>query len=209
MKRLSLILALALIAGACGSDSESTDTTSGGADSTTTTVAATTTSTTLGVTPTTATPSDEAEFAISRVVFGDDGYVSITNVGGAAGNLEGWQLCQRPAYYAIGSVEVAPGETVHFTIGDASSLAGQVIDSGGRFGSFGADSGEIGLYVDGSFGSPSSIRSYVEWGESDHGRSSVAVEAGIWDGRFVASSGAPGIAAVVANPIGAADWATS
>jgi hypothetical protein len=147
---------------------------------------------------------------ISRVVFGDEGYVSITNVGGAAGNLDGWQLCQRPAYYRIGSVEVAPGETLHFATGSAPDLVGQVIESNGGFGRFGAGGGEIGLYVDSSFGSASSIRSYVEWGSSDHGRSSVAVAAGIWtDGGFVPSEGVPGLAAIVDVPTSPSDWATS
>jgi hypothetical protein len=143
-------------------------------------------------------------------VFGSDGYVAITNVGGTTGNLEGWQLCQRPGYYRIGSIDVAPGETVRFTSGPVEGLTGQVFDAGGRFGQLSASSGEIGLYVDNNFGSASSIRSYVEWGSSDHGRSSVAVEAGIWvAGGFVRSEGVPGLAATVPIPTSPSDWATS
>lgn len=199
MKRLTWLTAVILTVAACGgSDS----------DDASTATSATTTATTGG-TETTTGSSGEAEFVISHVVFGDDGFVSVTNVGDASGNLEGWQLCQRPAYFGIGSIDVAAGETVHFTTGDTGNLTGQVIESGGRFGNLSESSGEMALYVDGSFGSSSSIRSYVEWGEADHGRSSVAVEAGIWDGGFVASAGAPGIAAMVDTPITAADWATS
>ncbi|MBT8246982.1 MAG: hypothetical protein KJN73_04155, partial [Acidimicrobiia bacterium] len=172
---------------------DETTTTAVGTDETTTTTAgsADTTITTAGTTANTAAPAP-ATFVVSRVVFGSEGYVAVTNVGGSAGDLEGWQLCQRPGYYGIGSVVVAPGETVRFTSGPVEGLTGQVFDAGGRFGQLSATGGEIGLYVDGNFGSASSIRSYVEWGSSDHGRSSVAVEAGIWvAGGFVSSEGVP------------------
>ena len=188
-----------------------TTTTTGAADTTTTTGASgtTTTSTATSTTATTAV-AGPATFVISRVLFGSEGYVAVTNVGGSTGNLEGWQLCQRPAYYGIGSVDVAPGETVRFTSGPVAGLTGQVIDTGGRFGQLSAGDGEMGLYVDNNFGSASSIRSYVEWGSSDHGRSSVAVEAGIWvSGGFVRSEGAPGLAATVPIPTSPSDWATS
>ncbi|NNC93868.1 MAG: hypothetical protein HKN80_15400 [Acidimicrobiia bacterium] len=240
MKRIVTLFVLVLVAASCsGSESDSTTTSAPGATSTTpvggdgggttstsldattstatdgetttTTVAETTT--TVGEATTTTTSgggSAEAVFVISRVVFGDEGYVSISNVGGAAGNLDGWQLCQRPAYFTIGPVDVAVGETVHFATGSAPDLPGQVIESNGRFGRFGPEGGEIGLYVDSSFGSASSIRSYVEWGSPDHGRSSVAVAAGIWtEGGFVPSEGVPGLAATVDFPVKPADWATS
>lgn len=236
MKRIALLVGLVMLAASCsGSESESTPT---AAPTTTTTVPTTstapagattitldaTTTTTTGVSETTTTvadattttiaagsaPTGSAKFVISRVVFGDEGYVSVSNVGDGVGNLEGWQLCQRPAYFRIGSVEVAAGETVHFATGTAPDLVGQVIESNGRFGRFGAGGGEIGLYVDNSFGSASSIRSYVEWGSSDHGRSSVAVAAGIWtEGGFVPTGGVPGLAAKVDVPTGPSDWATS
>jgi hypothetical protein len=190
---------------------DSTTTTAEGTETTTSTTAgaSATTTTTVATTGTTAAAAP-ATFAISRVVFGSEGYVAVTNVGGTGGNLEGWQLCQRPGYYRIGSVDVAPGETVRFTIGPVAGLTGQVIDAGGQFGQLSAATGEIGLYVDNNFASASSIRSYVEWGSGDHGRSSVAVEAGIWvAGGFVRSEGVPGLAATVSIPITPSDWATS
>lgn len=191
---------------------DSTTSTTGETGETTSTTAASDTTTTTATTGTTTTTAaaTPATFAISRVVFGSEGYVAVTNVGGTAGNLDGWQLCQRPGYFRIGSIDVAPGETVRFTSGPVEGLTGQVVDAGGRFGQLSAGGGEIGLYVDNNFGSASSIRSYVEWGSSDHGRSSVAVEAGIWvAGSFVRSEGAPGLAATVAIPTAPADWATS
>jgi len=191
---------------------ETTTTTGGVADTTTTTGASGTTTTSTATSSTTATTAvaAAATFVISRVVFGSEGFVAVTNVGGSAGSLEGWQLCQRPAYYPIGSVDVAPGETVRFTSGPVTGLTGQVIDTGGQFGQLSAADGEIGLYIDNNFGSASSIRSYVEWGSSDHGRSSVAVEAGIWvSGGFVPSEGVPGLASTVSIPTSPSDWATS
>ncbi len=212
MRRVAILVALVLIAAACGGSDSDPSATTTDPDATTGTTAQGTTGASAddGTTTTSDLGSGTAEFVISRVVFGDEGYVSITNVGGAPGNLDGWNICQRPAYYRIDSVEVAPGETVHFTDGAVAGLTGQAIDANGRFGSLQASGGEVGLYVDNSFGSAASIRSYVEWGSPGHGRSSVAVEAGIWtDGGFVPADGAPGLAAVVDNPVAPADWATS
>lgn len=216
MRRFVTLVVVVLIAAACGSsDSNSTTTTSatGGNDVTTTSGDATSTTATGGSTDTTSgdNSATDALLVISRVVFGDGGYVSVSNVGGTGGSLDGWQLCQRPAYYAIGPVEVAPGETVHFTTGgDVAELTGQVIDANGRFGRFSASGGEIALYAENAFGSASAIRSYVEWGSSDHGRSSVAVAAGIWtEGGFVPAEGAPGLVSTVAVPTAPEDWATS
>ncbi|MCP4251104.1 MAG: hypothetical protein GY778_29045, partial [bacterium] len=90
MRRIAVLLALALLAAACSSsDSDS---------STTAATTATTTATTTGGASTTG-----AVLAMSRVVFGDDGHVAVTNVGDESGTLEGWQRCQRPGYFAIGS----------------------------------------------------------------------------------------------------------
>lgn len=195
-------------------DTTTSTSASAGGDTTTSVDSTTTTTASTSSTSTTATtigpPPAGAVFVISRVIFGDGGYVSVTNVGSDGGNLEGWQLCQRPAYYAIGSIEVAPGETVHFADGDVPGLSGQIVDAGGRFGPVRDSGGEIGLYADNSFSSSASIRSYVEWGSSPHGRSSVAWQAGIWpQDAFVESAGAPGIAATTAIPTSAADWTSS
>ncbi len=122
-----------------------------------------------------------ARFAITRVEFGS--HVEITNVGDAAGSFEGWFLCQRPSYVDVSSGgELAPGESV------------QVPVSAG-YGGLDAADGEMGLYRTDSFASAAAIVSYVEWGEGGHGRSAVAVEAGIWDGVGVKTGGAAAIVA--------------
>ena len=67
----------------------------------------------------------------------------------------------------------------------------------------------MGLYLDGSFDSSSSIVSYVEWGRAGHGRTGTAVAAGIWpSGDFVDSAGSALITAITAPPVAAADWET-
>ena len=220
MKKLMLLAVLALVAAACGASGDDTTTTAAAAaaatttttaEETTTTAADETTTTAAAETTTTAAADEGAVFAVTEVVFGDQGYVAITNIGGETGNLERWQLCQRPAYFGMPSQELAPGETVFVTATTVVGLDvdGPVIDAGGRFGSLSASGGEIGLYRDSNFGSTSSIVSYVEWGSSGHPRSGVAVGAGIWDdGDFVDAEGAVLIRATVEPPIGAGDWET-
>lgn len=202
MKRFVLLGALALVAAACG----------GSDDPTTTTAADQTTTAAPEETTTTSASEGGAAFAVTEVVFGDQGYVAITNIGDVAGNLEGLQLCQRPTYFGIPSQELAPGETLYVTATTVVGLDvdGPVIDAGGRFGSLNASSGEIGLYLNRAFGSSDSIVSYVEWGSTGHPRSGVAVGAGIWgDGDFVDAGGAALIRATAEPPLGAADWETA
>ncbi len=132
-----------------------------------------------------------ARFVISGIAFGD-GTVEISNVGDAAGSLDGLWLCQRPAYFALSG-----------TLGAGESVA---IDPGGQLGGLDAADGEMGLYTSSSFGDAGAIVSYVEWGSAGHGRASVAVSAGIWpEGDFVAGGGTALTAAGVASS--SADWA--
>ena len=136
-------------------------------------------------------------FVLTAVVFGEDGYVEVTNVGSAAGSLEGHWICQLPAYFMAGG-QLEPGESARFDRSDSS------------FGSLNADSGEIGLYTSNSFGDSQAIIAYVEWGETGHGRSGVAIEAGIWaEGSAVATAGASMIRATEEQPTSADGWSTS
>ena len=125
-----------------------------------------------------------AEIVITQVVFGDGGYVVITNVGGAPGSIGGYALCQRPSYFTLPDIELAPFESVWVAAGDGTALtatsAVAVIPAFGSLSSFNQDDGEMGLYTSPDFGSADAMVSYVEWGSSGHGRSSVAVEAGLW-----------------------------
>ena len=217
------MVGLALTAAACGS-SESPVGTDPTLVSTTTATSSPTTATSPPTTaPTTFTTEaygiedeptveGDAAFIVSEVVFGDDGYVAVTNVGDGTGSLSGFQLCQRPTYFGIGDVTVAAKETVYFTVGATAGLDGQIIEAGSRFGRLRASSGEIGLYSSGSFGSSDAIVSYVEWGQSGHERSAVAVGAGIWaEGNFVVTTDATlgVIMRTVDVPMTSANWAAT
>lgn len=151
-------------------------------------------------------------FAITQVVFGEGGYVVITNVGGSAGSIGGYALCQRPSYLNLPDVELLPFESVWVAAGDGSLLtatpAKEVIPANGALGSFDRADGEVALYSTPDFASADAIRSYVEWGSSGHGRSSVAVEAGLWaEGAFVEiPSDADSVQAVAQPADSPEDW---
>ncbi len=141
--------------------------------------------------------ANQPRFVLTAVAFGEDGYVEVTNVGTAAGSLEGHWICQFPAYFRARG-QLAPGESVRFDRADSG------------FGSLNADSGEIGLYTSNSFGDPKFIIAYVEWGETGHARSGVAAEAGVWaEALAVDTQGASMIVATEEQPTSAGGWAAA
>lgn len=215
------VLIVTLIFAACGGDSETSATSTPAptltslaaaappASSTTSTAAATTTTTTT--TTTTLPPNAAAAFGLTQVVFDQSSFVVITNWGNDVGNLDGHWLCQFPSYVSLPDVELAPGEQA--LIGLAGTpppdLAGMaaVVDLGPVVGEFSAESGEIALYTDSSFDNPDSIVAYVEWGEPGHGRSSVAIAAGLWaEGAVEVFDEAPSISSGVFPATSASDW---
>ncbi len=218
---LLIAVAVALFAAACGGDENATTAT----ESSAATTAATTTTTTEATTTTPATtttlattepaPERGSNFEITRVDFGGDGFVEITNTGTAVGTTEGLWLCQFPTYSPLPDVVLEPGESVWVTRGDKEGLIAsgepvQVVPDA-AYGPLVAETGEMGLYVSTNFNvnfsSPGAIISYVEWGDSGHARSSVAVNAGIWpEGGFVDVADADTIGTVVAEPADPADW---
>lgn len=150
---------------------------------------------------------------VSEVGFTDEGWVRITNVGGAATGTGGHWLCNRPAYFELPDTMLGPGESMivasQSTNGALDGLAagGQVAEAGGSIGSIADTTGEMGLYTSSNFSDSASLISYVEWGQPNHGRSVTAVEAGVWvDGGFVASSGASSLTATVDVPGSPDDW---
>ena len=97
--------------------------------------------------------------------------VEIKNQGASTVNIGGYFLCHWPSYDPLISLNV-----------DCGSLllgAGDIVVVSNFSGGTAAD-GELGLYINGSFGNPASILDYVEWGSTGHMRSSVAQSAGIW-----------------------------
>jgi hypothetical protein len=202
MRRIALLLALVLLAAACSSDGEEdvaatpappteappTATPATTEETATTTSAAAEEATTVPVeTP----PEGDASFALTQVVFGDSGYLVVTNIGSGTGDVGGHWLCQRPAYFEIPSVELTAGESVWIAAEDGDGLEPAqgvvaVVPANRSLGAFDVSSGEAALYTSNGFGDVTAIIDYVEWGSGGHGRSSVAVEAGIWiEGTFV------------------------
>ncbi len=185
----------------------------------TTTTAPTATTSSAPATATTVAPTTTAPtaaFTITAVVFGENGFVEITNVGAAAGDVGGHWLCQRPGYFEIPPQSLEPGESVWVATGEASSAASAtavaVFGAEGRLGQFSPRTGEVALYAGSTFSNPDLIRSFVEWGPEGGlpraGRGGIAVEAGLWvEGELVVvTEGAIGVTATTPPTDGPDDW---
>jgi hypothetical protein len=211
MRGLITFAVLTLIVAACGTeggtattDSEPTTTVT---PETTTSTAGATTSAPAEETTTTTPPVSGARFVLTSISLGDGGMVVITNIGDEAGSLAGHFLCQRPSYFAIPDVEVPAGGFVAISTGGNAFVpppGAITIDEIAAIGTLKPVDGEVGLYTSALFGSATDIVSYVEWGSPGHGRSSVAVEAGIWSG-FVQTTADS--VAILANTLPASDAA--
>ncbi len=204
---------LTLVIAACGTAAETATTdpepTTTAAIETTTSTAGTTTSEQAEETTTTTPPVSGARFVLTSISFGDGGMVVITNIGDSPGNLGGHFLCQRPSYFGIPDVEVPAGGLVAISTGGSVFLpppGAITIDEIAAIGTLDPGDGEVGLYTSALFGSATDIISYVEWGSSGHGRSSVAVEAGIWSGFVQTGTDSVAILANTTPPTEAAHW---
>ncbi len=119
-----------------------------------------------------------AQVVINEIIEGSG--VELKNIGSESIDISSYWLCDFPAYDRLddlvincGSLLLEPGESITVITDDIS------VDG---------DDGEMGLYTSNSFSSSAAIIDYVEWGESGHGRSAVAVGANVWSaGDFVAS----------------------
>ncbi|MCP4303924.1 MAG: hypothetical protein GY788_03390 [bacterium] len=146
--------------------------------------------TTTSTTTTTTMPANAAPaFGLTQVVFGDGGFVVITNWGNDTGTLHGYWLCQEVSYMALPDVALAPGEqaVIGLSKSPPPDLAGMTatVDLGPAIGPLALDSGEVALYDAIAFDDPEHITAYVEWGEGVHSRSALAAAAGVWEGDAV------------------------
>ena len=109
------------------------------------------------------------------------GQIELLNVSGNTIDISSYWLCNlssSPAYRQLSNMTLVCG-------GDLILAPGELVTVQGAITINEAD-GELGLYSTNSFGSSTAILDYVEWGSTGHGRSSVAVGAGIWTtGDFV------------------------
>ena len=179
--------------------------TTGDVTTTTTTMAATTTTTT------TVPPGAKAEFALSHVVFGELGFVIVTNWGRDRGSLAGLWLTQGSFVQALPDVDLAPGEqaVLGFAKEPPPDLTGMaaVVHLGPAVGEIGRDGGELALHSSDAFDDPASLLDYVAWAAGPHPRLEQAVAAGIWDEETVAViDDAPSISTGIYPAIRAADW---
>lgn len=118
--------------------------------------------------------SAQASVAINEI--NDNNQVELKNLSAQTVNITGWWLCNFPAYQPIAALNVICGDLV-LEPGEIVVLSGWDIDP---------SDGELGLYLNSGFNSPSAIEDYLEWGSSGHQRATVAQEAGIWlVGNFV------------------------
>ncbi|MBT8207492.1 MAG: hypothetical protein HKN07_04600 [Acidimicrobiia bacterium] len=207
MSRKTSIVLLALVLAACSQGTspttsvpvaETVPTASTTSSAPLTTAPTTTTSvvTTSTSTPTTTTVEPGAPtFSIVQVTFGNRPFVVIQNVGVGAGSTVGHWLCQRPGYFELPDVVLAPGERLFVGMAHDPTAVGAAATANaeGVLGDVVVESGEVGLYYDfgarPDFGDATEIIDYVEWGDPGHGRSDTAVEAGLWPaGGFVETS---------------------
>lgn len=186
-------IAIALAASACSTSIESTTTApyTQAPDTTSTTVVATTRP----------IVTVDASFAIGTVVFGEQGWIELVNVGPQAANVHGQWIAIHPFYLELPSAIVEVDQSVTVAFGpDADPDA--LVQAAGLLPSLEPSGGELALYATGSFGDPSSIVDYVEWGSGGHFRSTVAAAAGIWDeSNIVPMSGDEGGILVLGGPL--------
>jgi hypothetical protein len=206
MKRVAFLLVLVLGVAACsgaGTDPTTTTAPPAAADgSTTTTAPAIDTSSTL-VTGT-------ASFAIGAVGFGESGWIEIVNLGPDVGDPGGHWIATHPDYLELPHTIVEPGDSIAITFGDARprGIATRFPVNENLL-PLSEGAGEVVLYGTGSFGDPSAVVDYVQWGEPLQFRSAVAIAAGVWPegGVVVVPANTTAITASRLPTIGPNDWA--
>lgn len=137
-----------------------------------------------------------SQFYISEVVFGPDGYVTVTNGSDDPADPAGMQLCQFPAYPDLPSGEIPGGGSVQVPGSDLGGLEGA--------------SGEAALYLSPEYENPDAIAGYVQWGSADHKRSDPAIDAGLWEaGSFVEADGSARMETSGPGAMSATGWTVS
>jgi hypothetical protein len=202
--RVVAVVTAMILLGGCSENGDSTDSTTTGAPAVTTTTPATTTiaaapttvppatsSTTLGSTTSTQPQPTIAPvpgtLALTRVVFGDDPYALITNVGNTPVFFDGQWLAsgsRRADLVPTGSGSIEPGRMALIVLGGEQPPqfveVVSVVDLGTALGDITAAGGELGLFDGEAFTDPGAVLDYVAWGVGPHLNQAAAVDAGIW-----------------------------
>jgi len=112
--------------------------------------------------------------------------IEIKNVGDETANIGGWWLCKLLTYTQLpaGVTIPADGIIVLHVGGSGTNTSTDIYLS--SMSALNASASDLGLYVNASFTSSSSMQDFVQWGSGGRGRESVAVSKGIWTaGNFV------------------------
>lgn len=129
--------------------------------------------------------------AITEVVFGQEGTVTITNLGMDRVDLDPWWLCSRNECFRM-SGDLPPGWSKEVPHNEIHPLF--------------AAGGDLALFRNEDFDDPADLVDYVAWGRGDD-RMGLAVSAGVWpDGDAVPAPGSLAIRAP-GGAASAADWA--
>jgi len=117
----------------------------------------------------------ESQVVINEVQ--ETGSVELKNLGSTTVDISNYWLCDFPSYRRLNNLNLVSG-SLNIPAGGLV-----VVDN---FNFIDSADGELGLYTTNSFGSAAALEDYIEWGSSGHGRSGVAVAAGIWtSGAFI------------------------
>ncbi len=148
-----------------------------------------------------------ARFIIGSIVFGDQGTIEVGNLGPDAGDLSGVWIAIDPYYLELPSTVLAPGTALIVSVAEDADPT-LVLPAAGLLPTLTGASGEIGLYRSGIFGSPDAMLDYVQWGTTEHVRTSVAVAAGLWpEGETIPTDGsATGLAVGDREEPGPGGW---
>mgnify|MGYP001827676977 CR=1 FL=1 len=194
-RRISwIVLALALIAAACGDDDDGTATTAPAATETTQAPATTvTTPATTQAPPSTTEPVGANPLVIAAVDF-EAGVIEIRNDGETPYDPAGHWLCNRPDYLPFPEGVIDPGASITISTQSLNVLA---------------KGGEIGIYTARAFENADEMVRYVRWGDASAGRASVAAFAGLWPEGDVVDNAGGAIVSIGSNPVSSADWSVS
>ena len=125
------------------------------------------------------------------------GTVELKNTGTSGVNVGSYRLCSFPTYTTVNNLTLESGAYMLMP-GDILAVSGH---------SMGQADDELGLYITGAWSSSADILDYVEWGTSNHQRSTVAQGAGIWTvGDFIAAPMAGTTVSWLGTGNGTADW---
>jgi len=145
------------------------------------------------------------QIIINEVNIADE-WVELYNSGTTTVDINNYTLCNFPRYGVISSAAVT------LLSGSAIMAPGDitVVRWANNISPNGATSGEMGIYqMPGMYNSTTNIQDYVQWGAPNHGRSSTAVSAGVWDNAstFLPAPTNPSnsLSLVVGNHMGATD----